>query len=188
MDGSGFAVWVALREHSPQTRSIAYSTLSDRGRSLYAVATRQWFGSFAIVDKSADGPMLQALARGANVMPPGWQDRLREASRINGLFARPSWLDIWRTYEAAKGSAAAFRGLAPHLKSSMIRQFTEEAVDHVSAVRRLLLGEQEVEDGGRQNIARNGPLVSFASTNSLFFNAPELQTVLDRVRPWDGYQ
>jgi CheY-like chemotaxis protein len=188
-DGTGLAVWLAFRTHSPETRGIAYTTLSENGRTLYAVAARHWLGAAAVVDKSADGQMILALARGANAMHPGWQEKLRHASLIDGIFAKPLWLEIWRVWGKAHGSVSAVITLAgAQLTPTGVRKFQDDAVSHVLALRTTVLGEEIVEDPNRGNNARQAPLTAFAHAHSMFFAAPELRTVLDIAKPWERFE
>jgi hypothetical protein len=44
----------ALMQSRPQTRHIAYKTVGENGRTLYAVAANRWLETAVILDKSSD--------------------------------------------------------------------------------------------------------------------------------------
>ena len=184
---TGLSTLKLLLENRPQTQRIAYTTLSDNGRIMYAVAARHWLETKVILDKSSDERALIAAARPASPNPtlPAWQQKLKSAYLIDDLFARYNWLSLWRIWRFYDGSIKAVRDHLPYGSTpASVRDFSEHAADAVDAFKCAFQGPRPTSYE-RGNSARATPLVAFADANSKFFNAPDLQEILDFAKPWD---
>jgi hypothetical protein len=184
---SGLSVLRLLLDSRPQTRRIAYTTLSENGRVLYAVAARHWLQTKIILDKASGEPALIAAARpdGPNPTPPAWEDKLKFAFLIDDLFAQYSWLSLWQIWSFYYGSIKAVGDHAPYGSTpTSIREFSEKAADAVENFRCTFEGSKRTSYE-RKNSARATPLVAFADANSKFFNSPDLQEILDFAKPWE---
>lgn len=184
---SGLSVLRLLLEHRPQTRRIAYTTLSENGRTLYAVAARHWLKTKIILDKASGEYALKAAAShdGPNPTPPAWEEKLKFASLIDDLFAQYSWLSLWQIWSFYNGSIKAVGDHAPRGSNpTSIREFSENAADAIENFRCAFEGPKRLSYE-RKNSARAAPLVAFADANSKFFSAPDLQEILNFAKPWD---
>lgn len=185
---SGLSVLRLLLDNRPHTRRIAYTTLSENGRILYAVAARHWLETEIILDKASGEPALKAAARpdGPNPTPPAWEEKLKFAFLIDDLFAQYSWLSLWQIWSFYYGSIKAVADHAPPGSNpTSIREFSERASDAVENFRSAFEGAKRISYERKKHSARATPLVAFADANSKFFSSPDLQEILDFAKPWD---
>jgi hypothetical protein len=184
---TGLSVLRLLLERRPQTRRIAYTTLTENGRVLYAVAARHWLQTKIILDKASGNPALTAAANpnSPNPTPPAWEEKLKSAFLIDDLFAQYSWLSLWQIWSFYCGSIKAVANHAPYgTNPTSIRQFSEMAADAVENFRCAFEGSRRTSYE-RKNSPRAAPLVAFADANSKFFSSPDLQEILGFAKPWD---
>ncbi len=185
---TGLSAHRLLMQARPQTRRIAYTTLSENGRTLYAVAAYRWLETAVVLDKASDENALRAATspHGANPTPPAWQTKLSQhAYLINQLFAKYNWLALWRIWRQYDGS---IRAIGDHLPPGNTRNsvlvFSREATSAMTAFREAFYGSRPTTyERGNSPLAT--PLVAFADANDKFFNAPDLQDVLDVAKPWN---
>jgi hypothetical protein len=184
---TGLSALRLLMQARPQTRRIVYTTLSDNGRTLYAAAAYHWLKSTIILDKSSeDSALLAAASAEANPTPPAWRRKLQaHAYLIDHIFARYNWLGLWQIWRYYNGSIKAVSDhLPPGNTPTSVREFSEQAADAALNFKVAFHGPNPTTYA-RANSARATPLVAFADANSKFFNAPDLQDVLEFARPWD---
>lgn len=172
----------------PQTRRVVYTTLSDNGRTLYAAAAYHWLQTAIILDKSSEDSALLAAAasQAADPTPPAWRSKLKShAYLMDHLFARYNWLTLWQVWRYCNGSIKAISDhLPPGNTPTSVREFSENAADAALNFKGAFYGPNPTTYA-RANSARATPLVAFADANSKFFNAPDLQHILDFTRPWE---
>ena len=187
---TGLSALRLLMQARPQTRRIAYTTLSDNGRTLYAVAAYRWLDTAVVLDKASDESALRAAAspHGANPTPRAWQTKLSQhAHLIDHLFAKYNWLALWRIWRQYDGS---IRAIGDHLQPgtgntrNSVLVFSREATSAMTAFREAFYGSRPTTYE-RGNSALATPLVAFADANDKFFNAPDLPDVLDFAKPWN---
>lgn len=183
---TGLTAMTLLAKHSPQTRAIAYTSLSDNGRTLFAVAAYRWFGCTSVLDKSlGDAGTLRAAAAGANPTPPAWRNRLHHSAHlIDELFQEPSWTALWRVWPDVNGSMRAVRDALPGHTPYSIGQFAKLALPAMENFESAFLGRQRLPVD-RGNTARATPLARFAHSHDAFFRAPDLGLALDHGKPWE---
>jgi len=183
---TGLSAHRLLMQARPQTRRIAYTTFDENGRTLYAVAAYRWLETAVVLDKASDESALRAATspRAANPTPPAWQAKLRHAYLIDHLFAKYSWLALWRIWRQYNGSIRAVSDhLPPGNTPNSVRTFSEEATSAMTAFREAFHGSRPTTYE-RANSALAAPLVAFADANDKFFNAPDLPDVLDFAKLW----
>ena len=182
---TGLSILKLLLEKQPKTRRIAYTKLNDNGGTLYAAAAWHWLDTRIVVDKSSSEQMLIAatLPDRPNPTLPVWKEKLKSAYLIDHLFARSNWLPLWQMWRFRNGSMSAMRDHLPFGISPLsLRQFSLEASDAVDRFRDAF--EVQRIRYVRRNSPRATPLVAFSDANSKFFNAPDLQEILDFAEPW----
>lgn len=121
-----------------QTQRVAYTTLTDNGRTLYAVAAWQWLQTKIILDKSSSEQALITTARpgGPDPTPPAWQQKLKSACLIEDPFARYNWLSLWQIWRFYDGSIKVVQDHLPYgTNPTSVRDFNEHAADPVGAFR-----------------------------------------------------
>lgn len=190
---TGFGALDYLRTYSSTTKAIVFTALGERGRTLFALAAREWFDAWGVLDKrAADDEALGNVAAGVNPSPQ-WDRLLAKSAVINGLFEKETWLQIWQLWAAYGGSQTAICK-AGKLGPYPVREFGKGALKAVDLVK----SEIPTIDAGsvrnpnlaaphiRGNEATAVPLVEFYHAHSNFFNATELRGVLDRVQPWNN--
>jgi hypothetical protein len=185
---TGLTAHRLLMQARPQTRRIAYTTLDENGRTLYAVAVYHWLKPAVVLHKSWDERALRAAAspHGANPMPSAWQTKLSQhAYLIDHLFAKNNWLALWQIWRQYNGSIRAVSDhLPPGNTPNSVRRFSEEATSAMTAFKEAFYGPRPTTYE-RGNSALAAPLVAFADANDKFFNALDLQDVLDFAKPWN---
>lgn len=185
---TGLTAHRLLMQARPHTRRIAYTTLDENGRTLYAAAAYHWLKPAVVLHKASNERMLRAAAspHGANPMPSPWQNKLSQhAHLIDHLFAKYNWLALWQVWHQYNGS---IRAIADHLPPgntpNSVKTFSQEATRAMTAFKEAFYGSQPPAYE-RGNSALATPLVAFADANDKFFNAPDLQDILDFAKPWD---
>lgn len=185
---TGMSALCLLMQERPRTRRIVYTTLTENGRTLYAAAAYHWLKTTVILDKSSDDRALLAAgsADGEDPTPPAWRRKLAShAYLVDHLFARHNWLALWQIWRYYDGSIKAISDHLPRGNTpASIRDFSENATAAVKNFRAAFHGPSPTTYE-RGNSARATPVVAFADANSKFFNAPDLQEVLDFAKPWD---
>jgi CheY-like chemotaxis protein len=182
---TGLSALRLLLQERPRTRRIAYTTLSENGRTLFAVAAYRWLDTTVILDKSsAPETVKAAVATGRDAMPAGWRAELQSAHLVDMLFAKYNWLPLWEIWPLYDGSIRVVqKHLPPGNAVTSVREFSEGAGPAAENFRAAFEGVTRAERSGRP--ARATPLVAFADTNSKFFHAPDLQDILNFAKPWD---
>jgi len=184
---TGLSALRLLKQLRPRTRRIVYTTFDENGRMLYAVAAHHWLKTEIILHKASDDRVLENAAdpRAPNPTPPAWQEKLRRAPLIDYLFAQDNWLPLWRIWSDYNGS---IKVVSDHLPSKntprSVREFSEQATDAMINFKAAFYGQAQTTYV-RRNVARATPLVAFVDANSKFFNALDLQEVLDLAKPWE---
>lgn len=185
---TGLSALRLLLQSRPQTQRIVYTGLSDNGRTLYAVAAYRWLETAIVLDKTSDEGALRAATsrHAANPTQPAWQAKLTQhAYLIDHLFAKYNWLALWRIWRQYDGSIRAVSDhLPPGNNPNSVREFSVDATNAMTNFRHAFYGPRPTTYQ-RGNSARATPLVAFAEANDKFFNAPDLQDVLDFAKPWD---
>lgn len=192
---TGLGALLYLREYSPETKIITFTATGERGRTLFALAAKRWFGAWALLDKGLAGDdTLEGIRAGINPTTPQWDSKLATSGwMINMLFRRPLWLQMWRLWPTYDGSVRALKTANPELGPAAIREFSEQAPEVVAALQatffptEITLAEQHTDraTGGKRGYAKRAvPLSAFGRTHSNFFNAPELPEVLEFAEPW----
>jgi len=185
---TGLTAHHLLMQARPQTRRIAYTTLNENGRTLYSVAAYHWLKPAVVLHKAADERALRAAAspHGNNPMPPAWQAKLKDhAYLIDHLFAKYNWLALWQIWRQYNGSIKAIGDhLPPGNTPNSVRTFSTDATAAMTAFREAFYGSRPPAYE-RGNSALATPLVAFADANDKFFNAPDLQDILDFAKPWN---
>jgi hypothetical protein len=187
---TGLSVLLLLLQKQPHVRRIAYTTLNENGRGLYAVAAWHWLETKIILDKASDEAALLTAARpGApNPTMPARQEKMRYAGYIDDLFAQYNWLSLWQIWRFHNGSVKAVRDHLPHGNTpNSVREFSEKAARAVENFRTAFEGQNPISYE-RKKSAQATPLVAFAEANSKFFHAPDLQEILHFAKPWDRVQ
>ncbi|MGD0706647.1 MAG: hypothetical protein ABSA02_43055, partial [Trebonia sp.] len=123
---------------------------------------------------------------GANPMTSAWQTKLSQhAHLIDHLFAKNNWLALWQIWRQYNGSIRAVSDrLPPGNTPNSVRRFSEEATSAMTAFKEAFYGPRPTTYE-RGNSALAAPLVAFADANDKFFNALDLQDVLDFAKPWN---
>lgn len=184
---TGLSVAQELRRTSPDTKLVVYTTLSDGGRVLFAVAAHQWFGASQVLDKaSASDEILKNAIRGVHVTPPNWRTSLqRSGYLINGLFKNPGWVDLWRVWDRANGNRASAQSqVGDRVTRAMVEEFYRESPEPMEAFRDQFLPGEAVPETSRTYRRIQGPTVAFAHANSKFFHAVDLPAAVDYAKPW----
>ena len=185
---TGLSALRLLMQARPLARRIVYTTLSDNGRTLYAAAAYHWLATSVVLDKSSEDLALIAAARpGAeDPTPPAWRKKLNDhAYLIDHLFARFNWLALWQVWRYYDGSIKAISDHLPRGNTpASVRDFSVQATSAMTNFKAAFHGPRPTTYE-RGNSARATPLVAYADANSKFFNAPDLQEVLDFARPWE---
>ncbi len=185
---TGLSALRLLIQQRPHTRRIVYTTLTDNGRILYASAAYRWLQTEIILDKSLDDPALRDAAslRAPNPTPPAWQQKLKSSAfLIDDLFARYNWLALWQIWRYYDGSIKVISDHLPRGNTpASVRDFSEHATGAMNNFKDAFYGSRPTTYV-RGNAARATPLVAFADANSKFFNAPDLQEILDFAKPWE---
>lgn len=184
---TGLSVAQELRETSPETRIVVYTTLSDGGRILFAVAAHQWFGASQVLDKaSASDETLKNAIRGVDVTLPNWRISLQQSGYlINGLFKNAGWVDLWRVWDRANGNRASAKSLVgDRVTKTMVEEFYQQSLEPMEAFRDQFLPVEAVLEPSRTYQRRQTPTVAFAHANSKFFHAVDLPAAVDYAKPW----
>jgi hypothetical protein len=186
---TGLSVLRLLLRDRPQTQRIAYTTLGDNGRDLYAVAARHWLDTKIILHKASDERALRDAAclgaPNANPTPPAWEEKLKSAYLIDDLFAQYNWLSLWRIWRFYNGSTKAVRDhLPPGSSYTSVLEFSKKATLAVDNFRYAFEGPKSTTYE-RKKAAQATPLVAFADANSKFFHSPDLGEIIDFAKPWD---
>ncbi|MFC7962819.1 response regulator [Rhodococcoides kroppenstedtii] len=196
-EGTGLGVLEYLREHSPGTRVVIFTSLSENGRALFALAAYHWYGAWAVTEKrSCSDEVLTALGReGRNPTPAGTVKLLREqAWRVDTLFPLPHALGVWRVWVAFGGSAPAIAKAHPYWNRNDLYDFSTDTTAAVSQFRQqcaaLLAPPVQMPNGHMSQLSGQNQKVitAFVETHSKFFYAPELDRIVNRVAPWNGAQ
>lgn len=180
---TGLTALALLREQSPRTKCIAFTSFHENGRLLYAAAAHRWFGAWAMLDKGrADLPVLRALVNyGTNPTTSQWLTKLtRHSHIIDDLFAGRHWAYLWtrwNTYGAT--DRRVHQGVksepdAPYFTLNDVRVF-KEAMMH--AVPRFNEHFQPL----RPMLGVDKPqslITAFYEANSLFLSAVDIHTAL----------
>jgi hypothetical protein len=184
---TGLSIMEYLFDHSPNTKRVVHTSLSDNGRTLFALAAHAWFDVDLIIDKNSDEETLRsAIEPGQNPTPPGWLHKLSAGDDLIEDLLRPGWLDLWRLWPSVNGSAAvAAKRLPGHQPRP--RDFASAAIEVVTKYREIFQLANLTPIYERRNSALAVPLTSFAEANSKFFNAPDLEGVLARQDSDSGY-
>jgi CheY-like chemotaxis protein len=183
---TGLSALRILKQQRPNTRRIAYTTLSDNGRILYAAAARHWLSTEVILDKSSDDQALRDAVnpQAANPTPSAWLQKLKRAQLIDYLFARDNWLPLWRIWSTYNGSIKVVNDHLPRGNTpTSVREFSEQATDAMANFKAQFYGQTSMSYT-RGNHALATPLVAFIDANTKFFHAPDLQETLDLAKPW----
>lgn len=184
---TGLSVAQELHETSPTTKLVVYTTLSDGGRVLFAVAAHQWFGASQVLDKaSASDETLKSAIRGVNVTPPNWRISLqRSGYLINGLFKNPGWVDLWRVWDRANGNRGSAKSLVgDRVTKAMVEEFYKQSLEPMEAFRDQFQPVETLLEPSRTYKSRQTPTVTFAHANSKFFHAVDLPAAVDYAKPW----
>lgn len=189
---TGLGALMYLRDYSPHTKVIIFTAIGERGRTLFALAGREWFNAWAILDKGrADDDILQGIAAGVDPTTPQWKGLLASSWMINNLFQKPSWLQIWRMWAIYGGSQRAISSASNgDLTLAAVRDFGEDALAAADMVQRQFFptdtrpGAAPGEAGNRRYKQRAVPISDFYHSHSNFFDAPELAEVLEAAQPW----
>lgn len=191
---TGFGALYELANNSEDTRVVVFTALGERGRTLFALAAREWFNVWAVLDKNA---ATDATLRnvGAGVNPsPDWEERVLPHSRVvNTLFRKPSWLQIWHLWVVYGGTRRAICQAGNGLTLNGVREFGQDASSAVEAVKaavplidiRAAVGKKLAaapHQAGKTPQAV--PISEFYHAHSNFFNAPELPLILEDAQPW----
>ena len=181
---TGLVVMGELAAHSPGTVKVVLTTLDEKGRGLYAVASYRWFGVKLIVDKSCDHRTFAAIVNGENVTPPAWQIKLeRHAGLLDDLFQEPTWAAIWATWPDTRGNERAILDKVPGVTKPAINKFKNNATEAIAEYRKIFGATMvHVERGNKERLL---PITEFAKNNETFFQAPELPAILDVAKPWN---
>jgi len=188
---TGLGALTYLREFSPETKVIVFTAIGERGRTLFALAAREWFNTWAMLDKGlVDDEILRGVAEGVDPTTPQWQAQLSCSWMINQLFRKPTWLDIWRLWSVYGGSQKAV-ATASGLSPATVREFGEDALKAVDmlqnqffATRARVPVKPSATGIGRGNVQRAVPLCDFYQSHANFFDAADLADVLELVEPW----
>ena len=169
---SGLSALRLLLQERPADPRIAYTTLSENGRTLFAVAAYRWLDTTIILDKSSAAETVKAAVEaGSGAMPAGWRAKLRNAHLVDQLFAKYNWLPLWKIWPAYDGSIRVVgKHLPPGNAPTSVREFSEGAEPAAENFRTAFEGVTRPERSGKR--ARATPLVAFADTNSKFFPRP----------------
>jgi hypothetical protein len=177
---TGLSIMEYFFDHSPNTKRIAHTSLSDNGRTLFALAAHAWFGVNIIIDKNSDEETLKrAIMPDQNPTPPGWLRKLSAAEDLIEDLLRPGWLALWRLWPSVNGSASVAAKRLPGYQPRP-RDFAEAAIKVVAKYREIFQLASLSPAYERKYNAKAVPLTSFAEANSKFFNAPDLEAVLAR--------
>lgn len=188
---TGFAALQYLLEESPKTKIVVFTAIGERGRTLFALAAREWFNAWTVLDKqAASDATLRKVAAGEDPAEQ-WQGWLAKSSVINGLFEKQSWLQLWRLWATYRGSQTAI-SKAGKVGPTPVREFGKGALKAIELLKHEVPSiDVKVRNAGammphqRGNEATQVPLVEFYHTHSNFFNAPELPEILELVEPWN---
>ncbi|WP_143546726.1 response regulator [Rhodococcus sp. 06-235-1A] len=191
---TGFSVLEYLRAHSPQTKIIGFTALTENSRPLFAMAAHHWFGAWAVREKRGctDEILIAIRDDGRNPTSELIAKLLREESwRIDQLFPEANALALWRVWTEHRGAARVIATAFGHFNKNQVEAFSANAYAAVLGIRdkvKVLYGQNRrpgAPTGGGRN-DNKGVTLSFVQENSEFFFAPDLQTTLTRVKPWDS--
>lgn len=180
---TGLSALRLLKRTRPDTRRIVYTTLSENGRTLFAVSAYHWLGVRVILDKhSGKDAIRAAVINGVNPTAGGWTDKLKAAGFVDGLFATEQWSSIWQLWPQHNG---AFRVVSRHTtlhSTNSLLTFSNEAPRAAEAYRNQFESSRPpIVTEGFQKAAS---LLAFISEHDKFFNAIDLKHVLGDVKPW----
>lgn len=176
---TGLGILAYFDSVSPRSRLVVYTTLSDNGRALFALAAHQWFGVTVVLDKASGdrATMRRAADPADNPTAPGWQRHLREdADIVDDLLPQALWIDFWRAWPGLNGSLqVAKKRFREKGQPEAARKFSEQATDAVNRYHRAFGGPAFAIT--RATAARATPVASFALAHDRFFQAADLPAV-----------
>lgn len=188
---TGFGALDYLHTFSPTTKVIVFTSLGEKGRTLFALAAREWFNAWTVLDKrSASNEALRNVAAGVEPSPQ-WQRYLARSSVINEFFKKESSLRLWKLFAFHGGTQSAICK-AGKLGPNRVREFGKDAAGVVASIKRQIPLIDTSADGapGVAAAVRRGndpvavPVVGFYRAHHNFFEAPELPDILETVEPW----
>lgn len=180
---TGLTAWIDLRPVTPAC--VSYTRAAEAGRVLYNLATRHWFQSDAVLDKSLAEPetlrrYASELASGVDPTPTNVKRYLQHAQLVGEILPDAMSVLLWRKWNELGGNEPAIQRQLG-LKPNVTRRFKER----VSAPVATLLAEvfqRNVLNHGGTNAKFAGPLSNFAGENRKFFNAADLDRALSKSR------
>lgn len=190
---TGFSVLEYLRIHSPDTKIVGFTAIIDNARPLFAMAAHHWFGAWAVRDKSGctDEILIAIRDEGRNPTSDLVAKLLHDESwRIDQLFPEPNALALWRVWTEHRGAARAIASAFTYFNKNQVEAFSKDVTAAVLGIRekvKVLYGHNHrpgVPTGGARN-DNKGITLAFVQENSVFFFAPDLETTLARVKPWE---
>jgi hypothetical protein len=178
---TGLSAFNAVRNASPRTRTIGFSSLKESSRPLFAAAAHHWFGMWALMDKSDASPAtLEQIGRGENPTRRGWAEKLRNhAYLVDGLFNHPRSGEMWRATSRAGGTATGYKAHLPSMTAKVARTIIDATVEEAINFSAAFLGADGLGTTKPQPV-----MLEFHRANQTFFLAPDLLDVLDQIKPW----
>lgn len=193
-EATGFSVLDYLHEHSPGTKIVIYTALTENGRALFAMAARHWYNVWAVREKHGctDDVLIAVRDEGRNPSIDRTNEILdRESWRIDTLFPQFDSVKLWSVWVEYGGStrsiADAFKYFTRTQNDKFGTQVTAAILEmriHIGA----LLGQRStpVPAVGGKRTDNKVITTTFVQANSAFFHAGDLERVVSRVRPWES--
>ncbi|MBT2509216.1 response regulator transcription factor [Streptomyces sp. ISL-98] len=175
---TGLSIMEFLFDRCPEVRRIVHTSLSENGRTLFALAACAWFDAEVILDKEcSETQICQAVNLLENPTPRRWLERRRRAADIIDDLLQPGWLPLWQIWPEVNGSVKAAKArLGKHQPDP--RTFAKEALAILEKHRDMFGLASLNPVAGRAYSSYAVPLTVFAEANSKFFGAPDLAAVL----------
>lgn len=187
---TGLTALLDLYRLSPQTRVVVSTAPEENGRTLFTLAARHWFNAWGLLNKDdADTSTLRGAIRGVNPTPYAWQAKLTQhAPKIDTLFQRPNWAELWRRWPEFGGSKGVAKELLQQswATAHTLNRFVDEGHPAMRDLSRALFAGGLRSDeavAARTNDKPGVEMVGFAQANSHFFRAPDLEAVLRQAGP-----
>lgn len=182
---TGMSALIHLRQHHPSTKTIAFTTLGENGRTLYGIVAYHWLGAWAVVDKSVATDTLSTIARHLDhpAARPGYtptRERLHRDLTTSGylideLLRDDHWIRYWPMLRDANYSYTNLMKLAG-INKSQARDAVYGMGTAVDALQAAWFNDEGPHDrlGLYLRDANQGRLANFYGRNSLFLEAPDL--------------
>jgi ActR/RegA family two-component response regulator len=191
---TGLSVLNYLHRFSPETKIVIFTTLTENGRGLFAMAAWHWYKVWAVRDKDdfSDDVFLAIRDKDENPTVPRTKTLLdAQAWRIDTLFPIAQSVKLHSIWVEFGASTRGIEEAYPSLGNSVLIKFSRdirEAVEGIKTNCRTMLPKTAPpasRSPKKTQAANNLVTTQFIATHSIFFYAVELERVVRAMRPWE---